>query len=164
MTGFTDFVQTELPKRPFTNTDGAPGQMLVRSSNTAAARELVWVDVPSGGGSVVTYIAGEAISGHSALIVGADGKLYNADCGTAAHQFVFAVAVGASASGAAVSFVDSGPLEHLGWTFTPGLPVFLGHGGLLTQTLPVDAVFSKIIGIALTSTKISISFQPAIFL
>lgn len=44
MSGFTDFVTIELPKRPFVETDGAPGQMLVRSDNPLAARQLVWVD------------------------------------------------------------------------------------------------------------------------
>lgn len=49
MSGFNDFVSTELPKRPFTEADGQPGQMLVRSSNPQAARQLVWADVPTGG-------------------------------------------------------------------------------------------------------------------
>lgn len=41
---FNDFVMTELPLRPFTASDGSAGQVLVRSNNPMAARELVWVD------------------------------------------------------------------------------------------------------------------------
>lgn len=43
---FNDFVTTELPLRPFVATDGTQGQMLVRSSNSLAARELVWANSP----------------------------------------------------------------------------------------------------------------------
>ena len=46
---FNDFIQNELPKRPFTSTDGAAGQMLVRSHRHERPRELVWADVPAGG-------------------------------------------------------------------------------------------------------------------
>jgi len=47
---FSDFVQVELPLRPFVAVDGVAGQTLVRSTNPLAPRELVWVDT-SGGGS-----------------------------------------------------------------------------------------------------------------
>lgn len=43
MADFNTFVQTELPKRPFVNTDGNAGDVLVRSANTQAVRELAWV-------------------------------------------------------------------------------------------------------------------------
>ena len=46
---FNDFIQNELPKRPFTSADGAAGQMLVRSHRPERPRELVWADVPTGG-------------------------------------------------------------------------------------------------------------------
>jgi len=44
MAGFNDFIQTELPKRPFTNEDGVPGQLLARSTNLLAPREAIWID------------------------------------------------------------------------------------------------------------------------
>lgn len=42
MADFNSFVQLELPKRPFVDTDGIVGQILVRSNNPLAVRELVW--------------------------------------------------------------------------------------------------------------------------
>ena len=48
MATFADFVQTELPLRPFVSTDGAAGQTLVRSTNPLAVRELVWADAAAG--------------------------------------------------------------------------------------------------------------------
>ena len=47
MADFNTFVQLELPKRPFVDDDGAPGQILVRSNNPLAPRQLVWADAPT---------------------------------------------------------------------------------------------------------------------
>ena len=48
MATFNDFVQTELPLRPFVAVDGNAGQTLVRSTNPLAPRELVWADAVGG--------------------------------------------------------------------------------------------------------------------
>ena len=53
---FNDFVQTELPLRPFTAADGQAGQVPVRSNNAQAARELIWVDPSSIGGANILMI------------------------------------------------------------------------------------------------------------
>jgi hypothetical protein len=73
MTGFTDFVQTELPKRPFVAADGAAGQVLVRSTNPLAAREMVWADSAGsgpgnldGGAAATIFMASEAVDGGGA--------------------------------------------------------------------------------------------------
>lgn len=51
MADFNTFVQTELPLRPFVATDGAVGQILVRSANPAHPREMVWAANNGAGGS-----------------------------------------------------------------------------------------------------------------
>lgn len=48
MSALEAFVNIELPKRPFVNTDGAAGQVLARSSNPLAVRELVWASMTGG--------------------------------------------------------------------------------------------------------------------
>ena len=48
MSAFEDFINLELPKRPFVSTDGASGQVLIRSSNPLAVRELVWAEMSGG--------------------------------------------------------------------------------------------------------------------
>jgi len=45
MADFNEFVQLELPKRPFVSSDGVPGQILVRSNNPQAIRELIWSNI-----------------------------------------------------------------------------------------------------------------------
>lgn len=161
MSGFNDFVSLELPKRPFTDTDGAAGQILARSSNPLAARQLVWVDLPS---TVPQRVAGATIGGHLALVLGVDGQAYPASCLDPLHQFVDSISLGAAIATYNVPVQRTGTLEHVGWDFVPGGLVFLGEAGALTQTLPVTAIFSKTLGVALQPTVISLDFQPAIFL
>lgn len=43
MAGFNDFVQIELPKRPYTEGDGNPGDIPVRSADVNKIRELVFI-------------------------------------------------------------------------------------------------------------------------
>ena len=42
---FNNFIQRELPKRPFTEDDGETGQFLVRSSNADKPREMIWTSI-----------------------------------------------------------------------------------------------------------------------
>lgn len=162
MSGFDDFVITELPKRPFTQSDGAPGQVLVRSTNTLASRELVWADMPTSSGQKI-YYAAIAISGHKAFVLNEFNKIIVASSDNLFHQYVIGITTAAADANAEVQYITGDILEHNGWTFTPGMPVFLGLDGEITQTIPPTAIFSKVIGLALTPTKINVEMQPAIF-
>lgn len=62
MSAFNNFIQLELPKRPFTEDDGLEGQVLVRSNNPNKPRELVWknpseVFEGSGGGEQNVFVS-----------------------------------------------------------------------------------------------------------
>ncbi len=162
MSGFEDFVTLELPKRPFTATDGAAGQVLVRSSNPLAARELVWADMSTGG--TPTVIAGENISGHTAYVISTGGKAYIADPANPTHQFVQGITISAATADNPVQIQRDGILTHNGWFFNAGEVVFLGLNGQITQTLPITAIFQKVLGVAITPTAVSLNIQPAIFL
>ena len=119
------------------------------------------LSVSSAGASLV---ASQNISGHTAVALDAVGGAIPADASTAQHSAVLGIATGAALAGGDVTILSHGAFEHLGWTFTPGLPVFLGLAGALTQTVPPTALFSKVLGMAVTPTRISVDFQPAIFL
>jgi len=45
MSSFNEFIELELPRRPFTLEDGSPNQLLVRSEHVERPRELVWTDI-----------------------------------------------------------------------------------------------------------------------
>jgi hypothetical protein len=63
-----------------------------------------------------------------------------------------------------VSFVTRGvELENsdADWTFTPGLPVYLGEGGGYTQTAPSDTGdLVQVMGFALTAERIALAVDP----
>lgn len=114
-------------------------------------------------GSAASYIAAVGVSGHVAIVLNADGQCLPADASNMAHVMVAGITNQSAVAGSPVVVVEKGVLEHVGWTFTPDLPVFLGLAGALAQTVPPTAVFSKVLGIAVSPTRISIAFQPAIF-
>ena len=115
------------------------------------------------GASVSLYPAAVPVSGHAAIVLNATGQALPADASDPTHFAVAGVTVGAATAGDNVEVQNSGVLEHSGWTFTAGLPVFLGLAGAITQVLPPGVVFSKVLGVAVSPTRISLDFQPAIF-
>ena len=118
---------------------------------------------PAGGTTLVT-VGATPLSGHTAVALDSGGLLVYADCTNPAHigavQGVIANAY--SPGDLAVVQTDFG-LVHAGWSFSPG-PVFVGASGALVQTLPTGAVFSQVIGYALTPTFVRIDVQPPIVL
>ncbi len=116
------------------------------------------------GAATSSYITAGAISGHVAVVLDALGQVIPADPTDPTHYAVAGVTTQAGAAGSSVEVINRGIFEHAGWTFTAGAPVFLGLAGALTQTLPPSAVFSRTLGIAVAATRVSLDFQPAIFI
>jgi hypothetical protein len=116
------------------------------------------------GGAVVTYVGATALAGHIAVTLDGFGHAVAADC-TAMQSAngVVGLTLGASVQFALAQVTQTGSLEHVGWAFLPDKPVFLGLAGEITQVVPVQALFSKALGIAVSPTRITVDFQPAIF-
>lgn len=165
MTTFNEFVQTELPKRPFTETDGAAGQVLVRSGNASHPLELVWVDLP---GVIVptTYTAGRALSGHKMVVLNGVREAIYADNTILAHaNIVLGLTKGAAAAGAQVEVIREQELQEPSWNWTVGLPIYLGTDGTLIQSAPVSpALFSLCVGFATATDRMFISVGVPIIL
>lgn len=161
MPTFNDFVQTELPLRPFTATDGAAGQKLARSTNPLAARELVWVD----DSATVQITAESALGGHRVVLVNpATGKLVYADKDTPTHvNNIVGMTTGAVAADAVASVLYSGTIDEPSWTWALNQPVYLGNSGLLTQTLPTTG-FIFIFGVPLLATRLLLTRQSPVVL
>lgn len=118
---------------------------------------------PRGESGSATYLAGADLSGHIAVILDSNGFAIPADCTVSSNYAIAGITTGAASQGTSVLILTTGTLEHLGWTFTTSAPVFLGTNGSITQTLPENAAFTKVLGIATSATRIAIDFQPAIF-
>lgn len=161
MPTFEEFVQTELPKRPFADVDGAPGQVLARSNRPERPRELTWVDIP-GLDSGLQLNAGEGgVLGHRALMVNADGTVSHADP-TLADTYV-GIAKGAAAGGDPVGIAFRDTVVEPTWTWLRGLPVFFIADGVLTQTPPATICVAHV-GVAISPTAILLSKTQPIFL
>lgn len=156
---FNDFIQTELPKRPFTDVDGSPGQVLVRSSRPERPRELEWADIP-GIDAGLRLPASTNISGHRAVMATPLGAEH-ADPANAGA--VIGISKHAAVAGDLVGIAAQGALTEPTWAWTPGAPVFFVADGLLTQTVPTTVAVMPI-GTALTPTSILINPLHAVFL
>lgn len=121
-------------------------------------------DTGAQGESRKQYVASTNISGHVAVALNSLGQLIVADCTQAQHALsVLGVTTDAVTTLNTTLVTTSGSVEHLGWTFLQGYPVYLGENGQLTQTLPPTRQFTKILGIAVSPTIINLQPQPAIF-
>jgi hypothetical protein len=169
---FNDFVELELPKRPFTAGDGLPGQLLARSGNPLAPRELVWAYAAdllgAGGANAVPKVdlpCVVATSGHRAMCGTGDGHVrYASSADVADANAVIGISLHAADAGAMVSIQYAGTLVEPTWNWLPQLPIFCGVAGVLTQTPPA-AGFCLILGVATAPTAIAVSIkQPVIII
>ena len=165
MPTFEEFVQTELPTRPFVSTDGTAGQVLVRSSNPLAVRQLIWSDLP---GIVVptTYTAGENLSGHRMVVLDSVRNAIYADNTTMDHATkVFGLTKTAALQGDQVEVVRDVELQEPSWSWTVGGAIYLGSGGTLIQSAPVSpALFSLCVGFATATDRMFIKVGNPIIL
>jgi hypothetical protein len=108
----------------------------------------------------LTVTAGEALSGHRAVLLTA-GEAFYADHATLTHAGrAIGVTTGAAALGDTVTIQTLGILIEPTWTWTEG-PVYLGAQGALTQTPPATG-FVQIIGVATTATALFVAPHSAI--
>lgn len=161
MSGFTDFVTVELPKRPFVDEDGAAGQVLVRSTRAERVRELEWADLPVIAPGVSLPAGPSGISGHRAVMLAADGTLNHTDPAYA-DSFV-GISKNAAAAGDLVSVATRDTVSEPTWTWIPGSPVFAGVDGTLTQVPPATVCVAHI-GVAITPTTLLLSKTQPVFI
>ena len=115
------------------------------------------------GGAAAEYTASAALSGHAVIAINSAGQAFYASSDQLSHALrVAGVSIGAAVLGDPISVVSAGLIVHGGWSWTPGSPVFVGLNGALTQSLPVGAVFSRVIGQAVSATGLLVDLQPPI--
>lgn len=57
-----------------------------------------------------------------------------------------------------------GPLVEPSWGWTPGLPVFCGPDGVLTQIVPTSGLWLRQVGAAVSATEITVDLRPPVYL
>lgn len=113
----------------------------------------------------IELVADIPLGGHRLIATdGNDGVRY-ADCTQTedAHALI-GMTLTAVIAGDTVSVQRYGVIEESSWNWTPGLPVYLGHAGVPTQTLPGDAVFAQVVGFPTTPTRLFLAPREPVFL
>ena len=159
MPTFEEFVQTELPLRPFVGSDGMAGQVLMRSMNPQAVRELIWGTVEGVGPppTELSLEAGEDLTAGTPVKVNAN-KFYAASHATDPH--VIGIVKTGVVAAQSVNVVTSGALTLS--DLTPGSPYFLGVG-VLTSTAPSSGYVVRL-GTAVTSSVLLVNVEEPIYL
>lgn len=117
---------------------------------------------PPGPGTLltVTATAGVLLSGHRAVVADDEGLLIYADrllleeIDRPVWLTTRSWSVGDEAT-----VVAYGTVDEPSWAFTPGLPLYLGLNGLLSQIPPITGFLLRL-GVAVTATRIF--FNPGV--
>ena len=114
--------------------------------------------------SFVTYPAGVPLSGHKVVRSDSSGGVIYASSDLLQDaNAVLGLSLNAALLGAPVNVQVAGEAVDSIWSFTPGLPVFLGVAGSLTQ-VPPAAGFQLIVGVAAASDRLVIQIKQPIIL
>ena len=96
-----------------------------------------------------------SLSGHRVITVNDAGLAIYADCLNPDHiQRPMWLSLGAWASGVVATLFPQGNVVEPSWNWTPGEPVWLGANGVLTQTIPAEAIFARRVGQVVAPTAI----------
>ena len=107
------------------------------------------------GDRIVSYPASQAIGGQRLVRFQADGTLAYASCNdlASAHTLI-GLTTHAASAGESQSVLHLGEIDESGWSWTPDAPVYLGLAGVPTQQPPPDARLLRVIGYALSTTRL----------
>jgi hypothetical protein len=109
--------------------------------------------------------AGSALSGHRAIALVAGVAVY-ADFADIDHAYLtIGVSKNAVLAGEPLRVFNRQSIEESTWAWSPGQPVFLGQGGLLSQAVPVSpAKFILQVGIAISTHRLDVDITRPIFI
>lgn len=113
-----------------------------------------------GGGSTLERTADVNLSGNFVVFASAgDGANY-ADPSVPVHgTALLGVTAHAAIAGSLVQVIQSGEMQDATWSWTPGLPIFCGPSGILTQTPPTSGWLRKV-AYATSATQIVVGLGP----
>lgn len=140
----------------------APSQMAIIP--VAGPQGRAGIDGASGAGGGVNRTAAVNLSGHRVVVPNNFGQVIYADPTNPDHTnrpkwFT----TGAWTAGDTATLTADGLVSEGSWSWTPGTPIYLGAGGLLTQT-PPSSGFLQVVAEVVSSTTIDFNPHPPIVL
>lgn len=133
------------------------------------APEVIEVDIPGVPGppgqdaGFEDLTAGATINGDRAVSLIGDLAYLTDPSNSNSARSCIGLSYGAVTIGNILRVVTAGTVQFSGWNWTPGLSVFVGPNGTLTQTRPTTGALVRF-GVATKNTRIFINIQAPIFL
>lgn len=118
--------------------------------------------VPGASTQFEYHPAGTTLGGNRAVTLNSSGQLVYPDT-TSPNSFVVGITTASAVLGELATVQIAGTQQEPGWNWTPGLPVFVGNTGILTQTPPSSGQV-LVVGNATSPTKVHIDKQTPIFM
>ncbi len=147
-----------------------PQTTVVQTSATSVTVVTVAEQGPAGpagpaGGSVAVqgYVATVTVSAYPAVAAIAGGIALGDSAQAALAGAIVGIATAGTAAGSSCPVQYAGELTYNGWTWVMGKPIFVGAGGVLTQTPPATG-FLQSVGTPTSATSLFINLQPAILI
>ncbi len=119
-----------------------------------------------GSGEVVSkaYTAGATVNGHRAVVFDDEHRVVHAEPGTLYNAGrVVGITTGSAVEDAAVTVHSYGELTEPSWSWTVHGDVFLGAGGVLTQSVPTSGAVLRL-GYATAATSMFVDIDDPIYL
>lgn len=111
------------------------------------------------GGTVESLPTNSVISTHKAVIIGAGGFVeYASADNISTASSVVGITIQSVNAGWPVNIKTAGDIDDSAWTWTAGLPIYLGLNGALTQDQNVGAVQLQL-ATAASTTKIIVGIK-----
>lgn len=117
--------------------------------------------------AIITKTAAETIGVYHAVRLTTSGTVEVCDPAVEADIDTLLGIATQSVSAAAPLVVQlAGEMTDGGWAWTPGAPIWLGTGGVLTTTIPSEGTVAALVrmGVAVTATLIRIDIEEPIYL
>jgi hypothetical protein len=111
------------------------------------------------GNTTLLVTAATDISGHTCVTADASGLVVPAS--TANKSPVLGVTAGSAVHGAYVTIITSGIFTEPSWNWVADNPLFVGDGGVLTQT-PPSTGYMHVVGYATSPTTMVVNIQQPI--
>lgn len=145
-----------------------PAKIAVQQTRSPITVAQVGVQGPQGGdASLHTGIASAPVSALQVLKYASGTEMAVASNTVAADRNLIAgISIMSAAGGAPVTIKSSGIIEDPSFNFTPGLPIFLGAAGALTQAPPTSpsAAFIIRLGSAVSAAVMSVQIDQPVLL
>lgn len=105
----------------------------------------------SAGGNTITGVAAENISGHRVVAMSVSDVVYASSDDIT--RLPVGVSTGSALVGSPVTIQYDGEMVEPSWNWTVNAPVFMGVGGVLTQTPPTTGLL-VVIGTPISQTRL----------